>query len=188
MLWRNAVLLTIISVLASCGFQLRGAGLTEQDLTYRLDVKTVSSPEIKEFKRVLEPSLRRAGLRPGSPADLILAVESLRLENTDGVVDAELRVAEQISVLQLTFSVFDNQGVALAKQLQLELRSAYRIDRSQLLGSYEQRITTEKNQYQSLADQVVRTLVIVTSNRDANTDKKGLQQDNTLVEHDAVED
>ena len=62
----------------------------------------------------------------------------------------------------LVFSVLDDRGNLLADELVLEQREAYRMDRTQLLGSYEQQSSVEQNLHQDLADQILRALSVVT--------------------------
>lgn len=152
-------------LLTGCGFQLRGANLAEHvdgDMTYRLVVGQNLAPSYAGFQRVLKSTLARAGYREASPAKLTLQIQSFQRDNIDGAVDADLRVAEQVSTSTLSFSVLDREGAVLADELRLEIRQVFRVDRSQLLGSFEQRSSTEQSLDQKLADQVVRALGVVT--------------------------
>ena len=160
LLLRIAVLLSVLA-LAGCGFQLRGAQMSEVDMTYRLVDGDDLASTYAQFKRVLKNTLIRAGYREANAADLMLQIHTFRRENIDGAVDQELRVAEQISSSALSFSVYDDQGRALADELRLQVRQVFRVDRSILLGSFEQRSSTEQILDQKLADQVVRSLSII---------------------------
>jgi outer membrane lipopolysaccharide assembly protein LptE/RlpB len=158
MILRNATLLTLVCLLVGCGFQLRGAGFAQHDLTYRLVSDQPNSASLNSFQRTLKLTLGRARLSEGSDPDLILVIDSFQLKTTDGAVDAQIRVAEQVASISMALSVQNDEGEMLVDGIELGLRGAYRIDRSQLLGSYEQRSRIEKNLYQNLADQVVRTI------------------------------
>ena len=160
LLLRIAVLLSVLA-LAGCGFQLRGAQMSEVDMTYRLVDGDDLASTYAQFKRVLKNTLIRAEYREANAADLMLQIHTFRRENIDGAVDQELRVAEQISSSALSFSVYDDQGRALADELRLQVRQVFRVDRSTLLGSFEQRSSTEQILDQKLADQVVRSLSII---------------------------
>ena len=160
LLLRIVVLLSVLS-LAGCGFQLRGAQMSEVDMTYRLVDGDDLASTYAQFKRVLKNTLIRAGYREANAADLMLQIHTFRRENIDGAVDQELRVAEQISSSALSFSVYDDQGRALADELPLQVRQVFRVDRNTLLGSFEQRSSTEQILDQKLADQVVRSLSII---------------------------
>ncbi len=160
LLLRIVVLLSVLA-LAGCGFQLRGAQMSEVDMTYRLVDGDDLASTYAQFKRVLKNTLIRAGYREANAADLMLQIHTFRRENIDGAVDQELRVAEQISSSALSFSVYDDQGRALADELRLQVRQVFRVDRSTLLGSFEQRSSTEQILDQKLADQVVRSLSII---------------------------
>ena len=160
LLLRIVVLLSVLA-LAGCGFQLRGAQMSEVDMTYRLVDGDDLASTYAQFKRVLKNTLIRAGYREANAADLMLQIHTFRRENIDGAVDQELRVAEQISSSALSFSVYDDQGRALADELRLQVRQVFRVDRSALLGSFEQRSSTEQILDQKLADQVVRSLSII---------------------------
>ena len=160
LLLRIAVLLSVLA-LAGCGFQLRGAQMSEVDMTYRLVDGDDLASTYAQFQRVLKNTLIRAGYREANAADLMLQIHTFRRENIDGAVDQELRVAEQISSSALSFSVYDDQGRALADELRLQVRQVFRVDRSTLLGSFEQRSSTEQILDQKLADQVVRSLSII---------------------------
>ena len=160
LLLRIVVLLSVLA-LAGCGFQLRGAQMSEVDMTYRLVDGDDLASTYAQFKRVLKNTLIRAGYREANAADLMLQIHTFRRENIDGAVDPELRVAEQISSSALSFSVYDDQGRALADELRLQVRQVFRVDRSTLLGSFEQRSSTEQILDQKLADQVVRSLSII---------------------------
>lgn len=157
LLLRIVVLLSVLA-LAGCGFQLRGAQMSEVDMTYRLVDGDDLASTYAQFKRVLKNTLIRAEYREANAADLMLQIHTFRRENIDGAVDQELRVAEQISSSALSFSVYDDQGRALADELRLQVRQVFRVDRSTLLGSFEQRSSTEQILDQKLADQVVRLL------------------------------
>ena len=160
LLLRIVVLLSVLA-LAGCGFQLRGAQMSEVDMTYRLVDGDDLASTYAQFKRVLKNTLIRAGYREANAADLMLQIHTFRRENIDGAVDQELRIAEQISSSALSFSVYDDQGRALADELRLQVRQVFRVDRSILLGSFEQRSSTEQILDQKLADQVVRSLSII---------------------------
>ena len=159
------LLVMSVLLLTGCGFQLRGANLAERvdgDMTYRLVGGQSLAPSYTDFQRVLKNTLARAGYREASPAKLTLQIQSFQRDNIDGAVDVDLRVAEQISTSTLSFSVLDREGAVLADELRLEIRQVFRVDRSQLLGSFEQRSSTEQSLDQKLADQVVRALGVVT--------------------------
>ena len=161
LLLRIVVVLSVLA-LVGCGFQLRGAQMSEVDMTYRLVDGDDLASAYAQFERVLKNTLIRAGYREANAADLMLQIHTFRRENIDGAVDPELRVAEQISSSALSFSVYDDQGRALADELRLQVRQVFRVDRSALLGSFEQRSSTERILDQKLADQVVRSLSIIT--------------------------
>ena len=160
LLLRIVVLLSVLA-LAGCGFQLRGAQMSEVDMTYRLVDGDDLASTYAQFQRVLKNTLIRAGYREANAADLMLQIHTFRRENIDGAVDPKLRVAEQISSSALSFSVYDDQGRALADELRLQVHQVFRVDRSTLLGSFEQRSSTEQILDQKLADQVVRSLSII---------------------------
>ena len=160
LLLRIVVLLSVLA-LAGCGFQLRGAQMSEVDMTFRLVDGDDLASTYAQFQRVLKNTLIRAGYREANAADLMLQIHTFRRENIDGAVDPELRVAEQILSSALSFSVYDDQGRALADELRLQVRQVFRVDRSSLLGSFQQRSSTEQILDQKLADQVVRSLSII---------------------------
>ena len=188
-------LLLVISVLllTSCGFQLRGTNLSERlegDITYRLVRGQDLGPSYADFQRVLKNTLARAGYREASPAELTLQMQSFQRENIDGAVDADLRVAEQISASTLSFSVLNSEGAVLADELRLEMRQIFRVDRTQLLGSFEQRSSVEQSLDQKLADQVVRALgVVMRGDRSAKTDAERtsrMAELEIMIERDAA--
>ena len=160
MFCRAVTVLVILMAFAGCGFQLRGTGLAE-GLTYRLISEQNQPAGYADFQRVLKATLDRAGVREASPADMTLRITGFQAETLDGAVNAQLRVAENISTASLVFSVLDDKGNLLADELVLERRQTYRMDRSQLLGSYEQQTSVEQNLNQDLADQILRTLSVV---------------------------
>ena len=171
----NRLLLVMSGLLlTSCGFQLRGANLSERleaDITYRLVRGQDLGPSYAEFQRVLKNTLARAGYSEASSAELTLQMQSFQRENIDGAVDADLRVAEQISASTLSFSVLNSEGAVLADEQRLQMRQIFRVDRTQLLGSFEQRSSVEQSLDQKLADQVVRALgVVMRGDRSAKTD------------------
>ncbi len=174
MLLNRLLLVMSVLLLTSCGFQLRGTNLSERlegDITYRLVRGQDLGPSYADFQRVLKNTLARAGYREASPAELTLQMQSFQRENIDGAVDADLRVAEQISASTLSFSVLNSEGAVLADELRLEMRQIFRVDRTQLLGSFEQRSSVEQTVDQKLADQVVRALgVVMRGDRSAKTD------------------
>ena len=161
MFWRATTLLVIVAALVGCGFQLRGTGFAE-GLTYRLMSEQNQPAGYADFRRVLKATLSRAGVRESSAADVTLRIQGYQAETLDGAVNAQLRVAENISTASLVFSVLDDRGNLLADELVLEQREAYRMDRTQLLGSYEQQSSVEQNLHQDLADQILRALSVVT--------------------------
>ena len=160
MFCRAMTLLVILTALAGCGFQLRGTGLAK-GLTYQLVSEQNQPAGYADFQRVLKATLGRAGVREASPADVTLRIKAFQADTLDGAVNAQLRVAENISTASLVVSVLDDKGNLLADELVLERREAYRMDRSQLLGSYEQQTSVEQSLNQDLADQILRALSVV---------------------------
>ena len=193
MLLNRPLLVMSVLLLTSCGFQLRGTNLSERlegDVTYRLVRGQDLGPSYADFQRVLKNTLARAGYREASPAELTLQMQSFQRENIDGAVDADLRVAEQISASTLSFSVLNSEGAVLADELRLEMRQIFRVDRTQLLGSFEQRSSVEQNLDQKLADQVVRALgVVMRGDRSAKTDAERtsrMAELEIMIERDAA--
>lgn len=164
MLSRAMTLLLVFTAVAGCGFQLRSTGLAE-GLTYQLVSEQNQSAGYTDFQRVLKATLDRAGVREASPADMTLRISDFQTETLDGAVNAQLRVAENISTVALVLSIVDDAGNVLADELILEQREAYRMDRAQLLGSYEQQTVVEQNLNQELADQILRALGVVVRSR-----------------------
>ena len=193
MLLNRLLLVMSVLLLTSCGFQLRGTNLSERlegDITYRLVRGQDLGPSYADFQRVLKNTLARAGYRETSPAELTLQMQSFQRENIDGAVDADLRVAEQISASTLSFSVLNSEGAVLADELRLEMRQIFRVDRTQLLGSFEQRSSVEQSLDQKLADQVVRALgVVMRGDRSAKTDAERtsrMAELEIMIERDAA--
>ena len=193
MLLNRLLLVISVLLLTSCGFQLRGTNLSERlegDITYRLVRGQDLGPSYADFQRVLKNTLARAGYREASPAELTLQMQSFQRENIDGAVDADLRVAEQISASTLSFSVLNSEGAVLADELRLEMRQIFRVDRTQLLGSFEQRSSVEQSLDQKLADQVVRALgVVMRGDRSAKTDAERTSRTaelENMIERDAA--
>ncbi|MAA49646.1 MAG: hypothetical protein CMP83_05670 [Gammaproteobacteria bacterium] len=193
MLLNRLLLVMSVLLLTSCGFQLRGTNLSERlegDITYRLVRGQDLGPSYADFQRVLKNTLARAGYREASPAELTLQMQSFQRENIDGAVDADLRVAEQISASTLSFSVLNSEGAVLADELRLEMRQIFRVDRTQLLGSFEQRSSVEQSLDQKLADQVVRALgVVMRGDRSAKTDAERtsrMAELEIMIERDAA--
>ena len=193
MLLNRLLLVMSVLLLTSCGFQLRGTNLSERlegDITYRLVRGQDLGPSYADFQRVLKNTLARAGYREASPAELTLQMQSFQRENIDGAVDADLRVAEQISASTLSFSVLNSEGAVLADELRLEMRQIFRVDRTQLLGSFEQRSSVEQSLDQKLADQVVRALgVVMRGDRSAKTDAERTSRTvelEIMIERDAA--
>lgn len=193
MLLNRLLLVMSVLLLTSCGFQLRGTNLSERlegDITYRLVRGQDLGPSYADFQRVLKNTLARAGYREASPAEVTLQMQSFQRENIDGAVDADLRVAEQISASTLSFSVLNSEGAVLADELRLEMRQIFRVDRTQLLGSFEQRSSVEQSLDQKLADQVVRALgVVMRGDRSAKTDAERtsrMAELEIMIERDAA--
>lgn len=193
MLLNRLLLVMSVLLLTSCGFQLRGTNLSERlegDITYRLVRGQDLGPSYADFQRVLKNTLARAGYREASPAELTLQMQIFQRENIDGAVDADLRVAEQISASTLSFSVLNSEGAVLADELRLEMRQIFRVDRTQLLGSFEQRSSVEQSLDQKLADQVVRALgVVMRGDRSAKTDSERTSRTaelENMIERDAA--
>ena len=193
MLLNRLLLVISVLLLTSCGFQLRGTNLSERlegDITYRLVRGQDLGPSYADFQRVLKNTLARAGYREASPAELTVQMQSFQRENIDGAVDADLRVAEQISASTLSFSVLNSEGAVLADELRLEMRQIFRVDRTQLLGSFEQRSSVEQSLDQKLADQVVRALgVVMRGDRSAKTDAERtsrMAELEIMIERDAA--
>ena len=193
MLLNRLLLVISVLLLTSCGFQLRGTNLSERlegDITYRLVRGQDLGPSYADFQRVLKNTLARAGYREASPAEVTLQMQSFQRENIDGAVDADLRVAEQISASTLSFSVLNSEGAVLADELRLEMRQIFRVDRTQLLGSFEQRSSVEQSLDEKLAHQVVRALgVVMRGDRSAKTDAERTSRTaelENMIERDAA--
>ncbi len=158
-LWRCLAVL-ILALLAGCGFQLRGASVDEGFLNVSV-VSSVSTPSgaYANFLRSLEAAASRRG--GSQEAEMTLRVQGFAFEVEDGAVDAQVRVVEKIARVIVEVAPLDSRGRPLAEPWVIELSQAFRADRTQLLGSFEQQSQVESALYQRLADRLLRSAQVL---------------------------
>ena len=166
-----------LSMLAhSCGFQLRGSDLGELKLDYRITGNLSgggADATSVEFLHLLRKSLKQSGAREVSSGNVLIEITSLRQQEIDGAVNAQVRVAEKSIVFTLLYRVVDFAGRDIVADQRLEVERVFRIDRNTLLASKSEQKLLETELLRNLAGQVVRGLGVVMSKQPALTEPAG---------------
>lgn len=173
--WRCPIILALV-LLAGCGFQLRGASLAQSQLNIAV-ASQVSTPSnaFADFLRTLEGAAARSGSSQEGAPDVTLLVQSFAFETKDGAVDAQVRVVEKIARLIVEVSVMDGRGEVLAEPWIIELDQAFRIDRTQLLGSFGQQTQVQQAVYQTAANRILGSLdVLIRMQTDGAENEAGI--------------
>lgn len=165
--------LVLLMTIHGCGFQLRGADLGELDLDYGISGNVVGSsadPVSVEFLQLLKQSLSQAGASESRAGDVQIEITSLRREEIEGALNAQIRVSEKSIVFTLEYRVADVAGNDVVPDQRLQIERVFRIDRNNLLASHSEQKLLETELLRNLAGQLVRGLSVVMSGKaGANT-------------------
>ena len=159
-----------------CGFQLRGSDLGELNLDYRITGNLSgggADATSVEFLQLLRQSLKQSDAREVSTGNVLIEITSLRRQEIDGAVNAQIRVAEKSIVFALLYRVVDVAGRDIVADQRLEVERVYRIDRNNLLASNSEQKLLETELLRNLAGQVVRGLGVVMSKQPALAEPAG---------------
>jgi len=158
------------ALLHGCGFQFRGSDLGELKVDYRITGNLSgggagSTPT--EFLQLLRQSLQQAGGQELSEGNMLIEITSLRRQEIDGAVNAQVRVTEKSIVFTLLYRIVDVSGRDIVADQRLEVERVYRIDRNNLLASNREQKLLETELLRNLAGQLVRGLGVVLSKQPA---------------------
>ena len=159
-----------------CGFQLRGSDLGELNLAYRITGNLsggAADATSVEFLQLLRQSLKQSGAREVNAGNVLIEIISLRRQEFEGAVNAQVRVAEKSIVFTLLYRVVDVTGRDIVADQRLEVERLYRIDRNNLLASNSEQKLLETELLSNLAGQVVRGLGVVMANQSALPESAG---------------
>ena len=160
-----------LSILAhGCGFQLRSSDLGELNLDYRITGNLSgggADATSVEFLQLLRQSLNQAGAQELGASNVLIEITSLRREEIEGAVNAQVRVTEKTIVFTLMYRVVDINGDDIVADQRLQIERVYRIDRNNLLASNSEQKLLESELLRNLAGQVVRGLGVVMSKQPA---------------------
>ena len=177
---RHLSLLLSVCALAmlvhGCGFQLRGSDLGELNLDYRITGNLTgggADATSAEFLQLLRQSLKQSGAREVNAGNVLIEITSLRRQEIEGAVNAQVRVAEKSIVFTLLYRVVDVTGRDIVADQRLEVERVYRIDRNNLLASNSEQKLLETELLRNLAGQVVRGLGVVLSKQSALAEPAG---------------
>ena len=153
-----------------CGFQLRSSDLGELNLDYRITGNLSgggADATSVEFLQLLRQSLNQAGAQELGASNVLIEITSLRREEIEGAVNAQVRVTEKSIVFTLMYRVVDINGDDIVADQRLQIERVYRIDRNNLLASNSEQKLLESELLRNLAGQVVRGLGVVMSKQPA---------------------
>ena len=159
-----------------CGFQLRGSDLGELNLDYRITGNLTgggADATSAEFLQLLRQSFKQSGAREVNAGNVLIEITSLRRQEIEGAVNAQVRVAEKSIVFTLLYRVVDVTGRDIVADQRLEVERVYRIDRNNLLASNSEQKLLETELLRNLAGQVVRGLGVVMSKQSALAEPAG---------------
>ena len=160
-----------LSILAhGCGFQLRSSDLGELNLDYRITGNLSgggANATSVEFLQLLRQSLNQVGAQELGASNMLIEITSLRREEIEGAVNAEVRITEKSIVFTLMYRVVDINGDDIVADQRLQIERVYRIDRNNLLASNSEQKLLESELLRNLAGQVVRGLGVVMSKQPA---------------------
>jgi len=162
--------LSVLVLVHGCGFQLRGSDLGELNLDYRITGNLSgggANATSVEFLQLLRQSLNQVGAQELGASNMLIEITSLRREEIEGAVNAEVRVTEKSIVFTLMYRVVDINGDDIVADQRLQIERVYRIDRNNLLASNSEQKLLESELLRNLAGQVVRGLGVVMSKQPA---------------------
>jgi len=152
---RYAMVLSLFSVVAACGFQLRGAVELPAVLQ---DTYIVSQNPFTGMARALRSQLKQSGgniVDNKDQATAILTINSERAENRVLSVGSRGKATEYELYDEVNFSLTDNQGKTLIEAYTLRLTRDLVFDQNELLGKLSEADGIHRQMRASLARQIM---------------------------------
>ncbi|MEM7099199.1 MAG: LPS assembly lipoprotein LptE [Pseudomonadota bacterium] len=151
---RGFVLIGLMGVLCSCGFQLRTYDISTNIESFAITGKTriaVAEP--------LNRTLRQAGLAQNidSPAVTVELLDQRR-ERRSISTAGQARAAEYETTYGVQYRLLGSAGEELLAPTWIERVRVYRIDRDNIVGSSEEQAILERELMQDVVGQIVRSM------------------------------
>lgn len=154
------IIAAMVSAAGGCGFHLRG-----YTFVGHVDSYYVESDTGARMRDPLERSLKLAGATaapgPGG-ADVVIRMIDGRRERRSVSVAGDVGVAEYELSIELNYAIVGRDGQTLREPGWVRVQRVYRLDRGNVMGSSEERELIERELENDLAQQIVRTLNVVT--------------------------
>lgn len=154
---RNLLLIALVSVLAGCGFQLRGSADSVAVLT-ALDVSATQT--YGELVTNVERTLTQQGIavNPEGGADYRLHLLGERATRRSVSTTNQVSVAEYVLLLAVDFELFDRAGDRLLPLTTISVERVYSFDRGSFVGSSEEEALLSREMQADIIQQILRRL------------------------------
>ena len=154
---RNLLLIALVSVLAGCGFQLRGSADSVAVLT-TLDVSATQT--YGELVTNVERTLTQQGIamNPEGGADYRLHLLGERATRRSVSTTNQVSVAEYVLLLAVDFELFDRAGDRLLPLTTISVERVYSFDRGSFVGSSEEEALLSREMQADIIQQILRRL------------------------------
>ena len=154
---RNLLLIALVSVLAGCGFRLRGSADSVAVLT-ALDVSATQT--YGELVTNVERTLTQQGIavNPEGGADYRLHLLGERATRRSVSTTNQVSVAEYVLLLAVDFELFDRAGDRLLPLTTIITERIYSFDRGSFVGSNEEEALLGREMQADIIQQILRRL------------------------------
>ncbi len=164
---RALVTLATMSVLAGCGFHLRG-----WDLAANVSSAAVVSADRVDITRDLEAALRQSGVdlvTVDESPDVTIEILDENVSRRSASVSGQARVAEYELTSSVAYRILSGNGPLLPRS-QARAERSFRLDRDNIVGSSEEQALLEREMRRDLIEQILRSLNRVTEQAAGSVD------------------
>lgn len=147
----------LLLLLASCGFQLRGSHPLPEAMSHTYIMGVGNSPLYYE----LENAIRAAGgqvVDAPDQAQATLTIHRQQFTRRESSLDMRGRINEYEHRLQLSYSLLDREGRALAERETISVQRTQRFNSDQMLAMEEEREMLREEMERQAISQLLRRL------------------------------
>ena len=155
MLVKSFQAVLLVTLLCSCGFQLRGMDISE------LESVSISGPVGGELRRALEQSLKDNGLKIVAAGSDVVDIRLIDVRTSRRPISTSARIDAAQYELRLELDVsltLDSQ--AIASGISLSADRIYSVDSLNLSGSYEEQQNLMSEISYEVADMTIHRLEV----------------------------
>ena len=167
---RIVVLLLAVSLLlGSCGFHLRGTGLSSN-----IESVGITAQRQVSIDDELRRNLGYAGVEVSKDAELVVSLLGERSLRRSVSVTEQARTAEYELTMEVQYQISKGSGHSgtgekmLLPPRWIQSQRNYRFDRFNIIGSSEEQALLEKDMRNDLAQQIIRSLDAVSRAAETN--------------------